>query len=203
MYFICFFFLVQIGSGELLTGCKLRRNQIMAMLLKKSVSIARSWILLLIQILIPVVFLIISILSERAVGRHKDLPERKLTLDDYDRPVTIVSGSGRYKTEYLNILNENKNLYEDIEDKNVYEYIMKKTVETTATVRQRYILATYFENNTITAMFNNEPYHSPPLAVTMAMKSIVRSKLNSSYNLHLTNYPLPFTINSRVSNKDT
>lgn len=183
----------------MLSGWRLRRNQALAMLLKKSVSIARSWILLLIQIFIPVVFLIITIVAERSVERNKDLPELELSLDSYDRPVTILGGSGPYKAGYLNILNNNSHLYEDIENGNITEYIVQKTIEATSTVRQRYILGTTFDSESITAMFSSQPYHSPPLALSMAVNSVVQSTLNSSYNIRITNYPLPFTINSRVS----
>lgn len=159
----------------------------------------RSWILLLIQIFIPVLFLIITIVAERSVDRNKDLPELELTLDAYDRPITVVSGSGTYKAGYVDILKDESRLYEDIGNENMSEYMIQKTIEETSTVRQRYILGTTFDNSSIKAWFNNEPYHSPPLALSMAIGSAVRTSLNSSYNIKLTNYPLPFTINSRVS----
>lgn len=196
---ICTFFSVQIGEGDLLTGWKLRQNQILAMLLKKTISTARSWMLLLIQILIPALFLIITIVVERSVDRNRDLPELELTLDSYDRPITVLSESGTYQPGYVEILEEENRLYEDIESKNMSDYIIQKTIDETSLVRQRYILGTTFEGDSIKAWFNNEPYHSPPLALAMAVNSVVRTKLNSSYNIHLTNYPLPFTINSRVS----
>lgn len=193
-------FLVQIGDGELLKGWRLLQNQMLAMVLKKSICTARSWILLLIQILIPVLFLIITIVSERSVDRDRGLPELQFSLDPYDRPVTILGGNSAYKTAYLNILKYENHLYEDIGNQNMTEYIFDKTIEFTSAVRQRYILATKFEDDTVTALFNNEPYHSPPLAVSMAVNSIVRTKLGSNHSIHLTNYPLPYTINSRVSN---
>lgn len=197
---MCFIFvLVQIGEGVLLSGWKLRRNQILAMLLKKGISTMRSWILLLVQILIPVVFLIISIVSERAVERNQDLPELELSLDSYDQPITLLSGSGAYKTEYSNILQEGGHVYHDIGNENMPDYVLQKTIEETSAVRQHYILGTTFENDVITAMYNNQPYHSPPLALSMAVNSIVRAKLNSSYNIRLTNHPLPFTISTKVS----
>lgn len=190
---------MQIGDGELLTGWRLQKNQILAMLLKKIVSTARSWILLLIQILIPVLFLIITIVAERSVDRNKDLPELELSLDSYDRPVTILSGYDPYKSQYIDILKKGDHLYEDIERRNISAYIIDKTIETPSTVRQRYILATDFNNGSITALFNNQPYHSPPLTLSMAVNSVMRSSSNSNYSIRFTNYPLPFTINSKVS----
>lgn len=190
---------MQIGEGGLLTGCSLINNQILAMLLKKAVCTARAWAILLIQMLLPVLFVMLTLLSERSSKSEKKLPVLKLSLDRYDRPVTILGGTGAYKKEYLNALKEDNHLYEDIEGKNISEYIIDKTIETTATVRQRYILGTTFTDNTITALFNNEPFHSPPLALSMAVNSIVRNKLGSSHRIRLSNHPLPYTLHSKVS----
>lgn len=170
------------------------------MTLKKTISIFRSWILVLIHILIPVVFVILAIISERSMTHDKDLPKLELSLGAYDQPVTILSGSGVFKNEYLDILKENGYVYEDIGNKNVSAYIVNKTSQITSAVRERYILASDFNNGSIMIFFNNQPYHSPPLALSMGVNGVMRSKLNSSYSIHVSNYPLPFTINSKVSN---
>lgn len=130
-----------------------------------------------------------------------DSQERRFSLDHYDQPITILSGTGAYKIAYHDILKESGHLLEDIGSRNVSEYIFQKTIQTTTMVRHRYILATIFEENSITALFNNEPYHSPPLAISMAVNSIIRNKLNSSYKMILTNHPLPIKIDSKVTKK--
>lgn len=66
--------------------------------------------------------------------------------------------------------------------------------------RRRYIIgATFHENETITAWFNNEPYHSPPLTLEYVLNSIVAVVLGSDYQIHVSNYPLPYTLNTKVT----
>lgn len=180
-------------------GWQLKKFQTLAMLTKKGVTSIRSWKVLLIQILAPTIFIILTLLTPAATV--SDLKVQEFSLDHYDRPVTVLSGSDNdYKTAYRNILKDNNHIMEDIGNGNLAEYILQKTKEITSTVRHRYILATSFEENSITALFNNIPYHSPPLAVSMVFDSIVRTKLNSSYKIHITNHPLPISIDSKVSN---
>lgn len=172
----------------------------LAMFLKKIVYIMRSWILFLIHVALALTMVIVTMASIHSGQFEGGTPaERELSLDSYHRPVTVVSGSGPYKQAYLDILKEKNHLYEDISNKNMSEYIFQKTIDETSTVRERYILATVFENKSITALFNNLPYHSPPLALSMAINSVIRA--SSSYNIRFTNYPLQFRSNSTVSSK--
>lgn len=94
--------------------------------MKKSLSTIRSWILFLIQIIIPVVFLIITIIVTRNVDSNRDLPELDLTLDAYDNPITVVSGESEYKTQYISMLNESNHLYTDLGSEDFSEFILKK-----------------------------------------------------------------------------
>lgn len=79
---------------ELLTGFQLVKNQYSAMLMKICLSILRTWILQLIQISIPVLFLIITIVVTRNSSRTGDLPELSLTLNSYDNPITLLEVQG-------------------------------------------------------------------------------------------------------------
>lgn len=190
---------MQFEHGELHTGCRLWKNQMLAMFLKKIVYIMRSWILLLIHVALAVGMTIVTMVSISSGQFDVEAPERELSLDSYHRPVTVVSGSGPYKQAYLDILKEKNYLYEDINDKNMSEYILQKTIDEISTVRERYILATVFENNSITALFNNLPYHTPPLALSMAINSVIRA--SSSYSIRFTNHPLQLRKNATVSSK--
>lgn len=65
--------------------------------------------------------------------------------------------------------------------------------------RRRYIIgATFHEGNNITAWFNNEPYHSPPLALEYALNSIVSEVLGDDHAIHISNHPLPYTLDTKV-----
>lgn len=74
-------------------------NQLEAMSLKKVLSIIRSWILLVIQIAIPVIFLIIAMIVVRMQKRIGNLPPMPLELSKYKNPVVLIDGA-EYGKEY-------------------------------------------------------------------------------------------------------
>jgi hypothetical protein len=73
-----------------LTGFVLFLNQIYALFLKRILFTLRNWILFFLQNLIPVVFLIITVLIVRAWGNNSDLPAFHLTLDQYSPTRTLM-----------------------------------------------------------------------------------------------------------------
>ncbi|KAJ8939521.1 hypothetical protein NQ314_011088, partial [Rhamnusium bicolor] len=100
---------VNIGLGPSFTrGFDLLKNQFFAMFLKKILSTARAWILLLIQIFMPVIFLIIAVVVTRNNQRTGDLPAMSLNLDRFDHPVTLVEQvtDNKYAEIYKNVLRD-------------------------------------------------------------------------------------------------
>lgn len=65
-------------------------NQMKALFKKKMLMSLRNWILLLIQIAIPVLFIVITVLTQRALGWFQDLPQLRIWLQGYLRSVTIL-----------------------------------------------------------------------------------------------------------------
>lgn len=62
----------------------------------------------------------------------------------------------------------------------------------------RYIIgASFFENNII-SWFNNEPYHSPPIALQYSMNAILQSHTTEDHSIQFFNHPLPFSTDTRV-----
>lgn len=54
------------------------------------------------------------------------------------------------------------------------------------------------KNDTVIAWFNNQPFHTAPLAVNLAHNAIVRAMLSDQHSIHLVNSPIPYTIDSRL-----
>lgn len=170
----------------------------LAMLMKRFLSTIREWMALLIHVLISILITVIMFVAIRPASLN-DLPELEFSLDSYNEPVTVVSGSGKYKQGYIDILKDESRLYDDIGSNNVTDYVIHKITENEHTAREHYILGTTFDEELIYAFFNNEPLHSPPLALSMAVNTVVRTKLDSSYSIRLTNHPFPFRMESKVS----
>lgn len=84
-------FTVNIQENDFLTGWLLWRNHLLAMLMKKVLSTVRTWILFVIQNVIPVAFLIIAIIVARQMNTDQDLPNLDITLDSYDDPITVMT----------------------------------------------------------------------------------------------------------------
>lgn len=80
--------------------------------MKKSLSILRTWLLQLIQIIIPVAFLIIAIVVSRNLHKNKlgDLPKLPLTLDLYQDTVILFEDhlQNNFSKNYLEIVKEYK-----------------------------------------------------------------------------------------------
>lgn len=65
----------------------------------------------------------------------------------------------------------------------------------------RYIIGASFSdtNDSVTAWFNNEPFHSPPLALQYAINSVVKRKVGLDYSIEFSNFPLPYTVDTKVN----
>lgn len=74
----------------LLRGLSLRVNQWYAMLKKKAIYWSRSWVLFLLQNLIPVTFIVISILIVRMMEKQTILPALEMSLNSYGKTVTML-----------------------------------------------------------------------------------------------------------------
>lgn len=63
----------------------------------------------------------------------------------------------------------------------------------------RYICgATFAPDHSITAWFNNEPFHSPPLALQLVMNSILRKQVSPRHQINIYNHPLKYTLSTKV-----
>lgn len=81
------------------------RNQVVAMFMKRGLSILRSWLLFVIQICIPVLFLVLAIAVVRSVNRFSDLPKLKLELKSYGQPMTAVTSNpnNKFANQFIDI----------------------------------------------------------------------------------------------------
>ncbi|XP_066151375.1 phospholipid-transporting ATPase ABCA3-like isoform X1 [Euwallacea fornicatus] len=197
---------VSDGSSPRITAStELLLNQISAMTLKKIFSIIRSWILLVIQVLIPVIFLIITMIVVRMQNRIGNLPAMPLELSRFKDPVALVDGmehSGGFADFYKSVAGSAFNNVSSIKDT-----ILTLTAKTPVTVRRRYIggasftpfSGPFFDVN-YTVYFNNDPYHTPALALNLALNSIYRKIVGcNDCGIRITNYPLPYSADTQIS----
>lgn len=86
-----FSFLVNYAEEiPLLSGVQLLNNQIIALFKKKILVDVRGWILMLIQIAIPILLMVLTVLTQRALGWFLDLPQLRIWLRSYLQSVTVL-----------------------------------------------------------------------------------------------------------------
>uniref|UniRef100_A0A8W7P6N4 ABC transporter domain-containing protein n=1 Tax=Anopheles coluzzii TaxID=1518534 RepID=A0A8W7P6N4_ANOCL len=80
-------------TQPLLGGSSLMWNQLFAMLLKKFISTKRSWIQMLVQALIPIYFVIVTVIIVRTFPGQTDLPAIPINVYNYSTTTTILQAS--------------------------------------------------------------------------------------------------------------
>jgi len=79
-----------MNAEYLLNGVQLLINQIEAMFLKKIFYASKTWLLLLIQNLIPFVFVLLAYIVVHALIGSIALPPLTISLESYPKTVTTI-----------------------------------------------------------------------------------------------------------------
>lgn len=70
-------------------------------------------------------------------------------------------------------------------------------------INAQYLVATSIGRtngtNEIIAWFNNQPFHTAPLALNLVHNAIVRAMVGNDHSIRVINKPLPFTMESRIN----
>lgn len=75
---------------SLVTGFTLILYQWWAMLKKRSIYTIRNWMMIVMQNLIPISFVVIAMVVVQSLRGHSTLPPLEISLDAYERSVTII-----------------------------------------------------------------------------------------------------------------
>ncbi|CAH1974734.1 unnamed protein product [Acanthoscelides obtectus] len=195
------------------SGIRLIKNQCSAMFLKKYKAIQRSWMLWIIHLCLPPLFVILIMAPSRIIGIN-DLPAMPLTLDKYHDPVTLVESGddlGGYYDSFKKLIQwKNHN----VTDGAIISDMIRLTRDTPNLVYKHYIVGASFNSNviqvpkynvimkwpTINVWFNNDPYHSPATALSLALSAVFRKiKSCSDCDIQFTNDPFPFSDETQVN----
>lgn len=193
---------LDVETMPLVKGRQLLMNQTLAMFMKKALSYLRTWYLYVLQIVIAIVFIVLTIVIARGMPTEQDLPEMEITFDRYEDPVTVISTkdvTDDYYKAALGIINSQKRQLEDLKTSDMTDYILKKTKEVPSVVRNRYLVGTTIDSddNKIIAWFNNNPYHTPPLALDLVINTVLK-KFSPKHTITISNHPIPYTLDAKL-----
>jgi ATP-binding cassette, subfamily A (ABC1), member 3 len=195
---------VLIGDDNFLMGFKLIKNQVQAMALKKFLFTLRNYKLFIIQFIIPIIFLIITMLLEHSFGGSDNLPALPISLDEYFSTINVATLGEIEPDPFVNITFEGYKSFfaEEPSDERVLsvvsgdfqDYILGQTL---SSVNLKYMTGVTFSGSDIIAWFNNQGYHTAPLTINIINNAILKGFLKNS-SIHVVNKPLPFQSGSRV-----
>jgi len=187
-------------KSERARGWKLFWIQVGAIMEKKCLQSYRSLILHSLQIMLTLFFIFLALLVVNAWQGMKDLPALAAELAYYWEPISTVMLStnntkiGNFYESYKNACAPNPVL--DLNYRTTYSYfedfLLQVATEKISPFTQKYIVGAIFGEDRITAYFNNQPYHGPPLALSMVHNAILKSYKGEEYGIHIVNHPLPY-----------
>ncbi|KAL7744177.1 hypothetical protein ACLKA6_009151 [Drosophila palustris] len=189
---------------ENLRGMKLTLNQWNAMMLKKILYTWRNKLLFLIQNLMPVFFILITVLIARAQSTYGLLPAMEVSRKQYPATVTVMERGSSLKAgsisaevadQYEKMAKSlgGSHAYESTGNKNFTEYMLDIGETIQARIDRRYVAAASIEDDKVTAWLNNKPLHTAPLTVNMVHNAIARAYVGNDANIDIVNHPYPYT----------
>ena len=78
------------------------------------------------------------------------------------------------------------------------EYYLNVSNKILTRVNKRYLFGASIGQSNITMWFNNQPYHSSPISLSLIHNAILRAVSERNCSISVSNKPLPFRAESRV-----
>ncbi|XP_049759997.1 ATP-binding cassette sub-family A member 17-like [Elephas maximus indicus] len=197
-------FSVQTGLPiEQNTGFYLFCQQFYAMFLKRMTYSWRNWTMMLsVQILVPLVIVIFSLMSFNLKASSMENVPLKLTLKTHGQTIVPFfisqnsSLSSRLSKRFTDMLEAELQIPLEVSGP-VEEFLLQKAEEEPEGFDNRYVVAASIEDvkgrTVVTALFNNEAYHSPALAVALVDNFLFKLLSGAKASITATNHPQPQT----------
>ncbi|ELW67824.1 ATP-binding cassette sub-family A member 3 [Tupaia chinensis] len=188
------------AAVKLNTGLALHCQQFWAMLLKKALYSWREWKMVAAQVLVPLTCVTLALLAINYSSEILDDPVLKLTLGEYGRTVVPFSAPetsrrGRQLSELLKDMlqaegQEPREVLGDLE-----EFLIFRASVEGGGFNERCLVAASFrdvgERTVVTALFNNQAYHSPATALAVVDNLLFRLLCGPRASIVVSNHPQP------------
>ncbi|XP_037937487.1 ATP-binding cassette sub-family A member 3-like [Teleopsis dalmanni] len=179
-------------------------NQWHAMLFKKILYTYRNKILFAVQNLIPILFLVTTILFLRSQGTFSEMKPMNIGISQYPVSTTILETVGNIESNSLEavIASAYKFIATSISDNHSFdttgtktfpEFIMELGQDIQVRVNSRYLAAATISKGRIIAWLNNQPLHTAPLTLNMVHNAMAHALIGPGSSISVINAPLPYT----------
>ncbi|KAK2490464.1 hypothetical protein MC885_020850 [Smutsia gigantea] len=190
----------ECANVKLNSGLALHCQQFWAMLLKKAAYSWREWKLVAAQVLVPLTCITLALLAINYSSEILDDPILKLTLGQYGRTVVpfAVPGTSRLGQQlsehWKDMLQaegqEPREVLGDLE-----EFLIFRASVEGGGFNERCLVAATFrdvgERTVVTALFNNQAYHSPATALTTVDNLLFKLLCGPQASITISNFPQP------------
>lgn len=171
-----------MDNRKLVSGAKLQWSQFTAMAIKKFLYFIRNYILLLLQVLIPAFFIVITMLTESLNNGDNDLPELAISFTEYLQTVTTVERgpvvTGLLENifiSYQSIINNLTDVHTlTVTNRDFQDVILDEYRTSLSNTNLNYMVGVTFNDSEIRAWFNNQGYHTAPLAINTINNAILK-----------------------------
>ena len=185
-------------------------QQFYAMFIKKLIHTMRNKIITIVQLVLPVLFTISALSTEKTIPKITDEPA--LLLDSHQfRDFVVPYSDGfilnventalaqAYMSQFGSVDKVDRATYPTMDD---YFLKMKDDIGS-STFNTKYIVAGNFEysnkssntsvadTTTVTANFNDQPLHGIAISLHYLMNGMLRYFTNDNYTIHTYNHPFP------------
>ncbi|XP_053412499.1 phospholipid-transporting ATPase ABCA3 [Nycticebus coucang] len=185
---------------KLNTGLALHCQQFWAMFLKKATYSWREWKMVAAQVLVPLTCVTLALLAVNYSSEIFDDPILKLVLGAYGRTVVPFSVPGTSRlgqqlSEHLKDMlqaegQEPREVLGDLE-----EFLIFRASVEGGGFNERCLVAVSFrdvgEQMVVTALFNNQAYHSPATALAIVDNLLFKLLCGPLASIMVSNYPQP------------
>ncbi|CAF0820413.1 unnamed protein product, partial [Didymodactylos carnosus] len=213
-------------------GINLWIQQLKALILKRILNSARNY-LVLVAAFLPVVFVIISLVIEQQIPQPEDSPPLIIATDRYNPARvpyiydTNSSISTQFADAYKNIVLHSKKETpidltkefhgdcHDVQPMDLLKYLGCIGRLNVGVLTDRYLIAAKiyeYDNYTInnnktglhlTGLFNNQPFHIPPLSLNMLTNSLlyylsITHNYTNKPSISVINHPLPRSLTDKL-----
>ncbi|KAG5670263.1 hypothetical protein PVAND_000540 [Polypedilum vanderplanki] len=186
-------------------GAQLYLNQFVALMHKKVLLSWRNLLLIVIQMIIPIAFVSVLMCSFKALYENKNLPKLDLTMDTYKPSVTTIEfrSSDQSETIENKIFENYRKQFSDLTSLEIIhddmiEHYLNKSKKYLARVNNEYLFGATIEKSSITVWFNNQPYHTSPISLSLVHNAMLRTICGENCSIKVSNKPLPYGAESIV-----
>lgn len=196
-------------------GLTLLFQQFYALLLKRIINSMRNY-LVLVTALLPVLFVVVSLVIEQQIPKPEDSPPLIISLERYQKthvPYTYQSNETSlidfirsYESvlerspkspSLIDLTKDDSRICQDGHSTSIVAYLLCIGVRSLLELNDQYLIGVHAQDNyeqdvfNLTGYFNNQPYHGPPLSLNYITNGLLQQyTMDSNRSINVINHPV-------------